>query len=294
MNSDARLAAEIEREWQATGLSGTFVARHLDSGRELGFGAETVWPLASVIKLPVALVVYDAFDRGDLEPGEEFEILPGTATEGPSGVSLFRHRSRIAAEDLIQLSLALSDNAATDLLLERLGIGAITRRLAALGCSRIVLRHPMRALYGLAGAAEPAIGVGIAGAGGTSGGGHVIEELDLTRANIGTGRSLLDLLERVWTDSVSTAAVCARLREALGHQLVKHRMAVDLASDAVRVRSKTGSFLDLRHEAGVVEAGTDRIAVVALTRSTIPAHVHLEADFAIGQAARAAVDALRG
>ena len=65
-------------------------------------------------------------------------------------------------------------------------------------------------------------------------------------------------------------------------------------SDDVTLASKTGTFLDLRHEAGVVElAGGDRFAVVALTRSEVPATEQLEADFAIGHAARVCVDALR-
>jgi beta-lactamase class A len=82
---------------------------------------------------------------------------------------------------------------------------------------------------------------------------------------------------------------------------VRHRLAVELVSDEVRVRSKTGTFLDLRHEAGVVERGTgdatgrgERIAVAVLTRSSVPAAVQMEADLAIGHAARLAVEALRG
>lgn len=294
LNEDVRLAVDIERDWAAAGLSGTFLARHLGTGRELGFGAGTVWPLASVVKLPIALVVYDAFDRGILHPGDKFNISPATATSGPTGVALFRHPCRIAAEDLVQLSLAVSDNAATDVLLERLSTTHVSARLAELGCSDIIVRHPMSSLYGVARANIPALGVEIARAGGTSGGGHLLPALDLTQANVGTGRGLLDLLDRLWDDSVSTPNVCGRVRSALGHQLVQHRLAVDLASDAVRVRSKTGTFLDLRHEVGVVEVGSDRVAVVALTRSSVPAAVQFEADFAIGQAARVAVDVLRG
>lgn len=287
----AGLVAEIERDWAAIGLQGSLLARNLASGVQLGFGAGQVWPLASVIKLPLALVVYDAFERGDLDPAEAFEVSPDHATSGPTGLALFRHPSRMAAEDLVQLSLAVSDNAATDLLLDRIGIGEVNRRLAGLGCREIVVRHQMRAIYGASGAVSE-VGLGLAATGRTPDG-HLLEELDPNRANAGTARALLDLLDRVWSDRVSSPAACARLRNALGRQLTMHRLAVELASDNVRIRSKTGTFLDLRHEAGVVEIGEDRIAVVALTRSSVPAAVQLEADFAIGHAARLAVEALR-
>jgi hypothetical protein len=68
---------------------------------------------------------------------------------------------------------------------------------------------------------------------------------------------------------------------------------VELAGDGVRISSKTGSFLDLRHEVGVVEIGSDRIAIAAFTRSAAPAEEQMEADFAIGHAARLLVEVLR-
>lgn len=289
----AGLVAEIERDWAATGLHGSLLARHLGTGEEVGFGAALPWPLASVVKLPIALVVLDAFERGDLDPAEPFDVDPAGTTRGPSGVSLFRHPARLAAEDLVQLSLAVSDNAATDLLLDRLGLDDVNARLARLGCDGIVVRHPVRALHGAHhGVAD--VGLALAATGRTPGGGHLLPELDPHRANVGTARALLDLLARVWSDAVSTPAACARLREALGHQPTRHRLAVELVSDEVSLASKTGTFLDLRHEAGVVTLPDDeRIAVVALTRSEVPAVEQLEADFAIGHAARICVDALR-
>ncbi len=289
----AGLVAEIERDWAAAGLHGSLLARHLATGEEIGFDTALSWPLASVVKLPVALVVLDAFDRGDLDPAEPFDVDPAATTRGPTGLSLFRHPSRIAAEDLVQLSLAVSDNAATDVLLARIGLDDVNDRLARLGCHGIVVRHPMRALHGAhEGVAD--VGLALAATGRTPGGGHLLAELDPHRANVGTARALADLLARVWSDEVATPAVCARLRQALGHQPTRHRFAVELVSDDVTLASKTGTFLDLRHEAGVVTLPDDeRVAVVALTRSELPATEHLEADFAIGHAARLCVDALR-
>ncbi len=297
----AGVLADVQREWAATGLTGSLLARHLGTGEELGFGADEAWPLASVVKLPVALVVLDAFARGELDPAEPFDLDPRLTTAGPTGVSAFRHPSRVAAEDLLQLALAVSDNAATDVLVDRLGRDEVATRIVALGFPEIVLRHSMRAIYGTSGAVTAA-GLALTGGGRTPGGGHVIDELDLARANVGTARSLVDLLERVWAGTVAAPGVAERLREMLGHQLVRHRLAAELVSDEVRVRSKTGTFLDLRHEVGVVERETggagagagERIAVAVLTRSAVPAAVQMEADFAIGHAARLVVEALRG
>ncbi|MFC7624668.1 serine hydrolase [Microlunatus sp. GCM10028923] len=291
ITQQAALIDEVQRDWRTAGLQGSLLARNLITGVEFGFDTGVVWPLASVIKLPIALVILDAFERGELDPAEPFEIAPQHATSGPTGVSLFRHPSRIAAEDLLQLSLAVSDNAATDLLLDRFGLAKANERLTELGCPELIIRHPMAAIYGTA-AAVTRIGAGLAKAGQTRDG-HLIEELDPNRANAGTARALVDLLDRVWSSSIATPAACARLRGALGRQLIMHRLAVELAADDVGLFTKTGTFLDLRHEVGVVQLGDDRIAVAALTRSDVAAFVQLEADFAIGHAARLAVDAVR-
>lgn len=290
---DPAVVDDLLRDWAATGLTGSLLARNLGTGAELGFDTERMWALASVIKFPVALVIQHAFATGELDPAEPLEIDPAEATRGPTGVGLFRHPSRIAAEDLLQLSLAVSDNAAADALLDRLPEPGVTARLESLGVSGIRQRHPMRAIYGRARDLD-GVDPGLALAGRTPGGGNLIPELDPNRANAGSVRALVDLLEAIWTDTVSTPEVCARVREGLGHQLTRHRLSVELASDAVAVASKTGTFLDLRHEVGVVTLDDgQQIAVAALTRSAVPAREQLEADFAIGHAARLAVDALR-
>lgn len=283
---------EIERDWAQTGLSGSFLARNLTTGAELGFNTDQVWALASVAKLPIALALHLAFENGDLDPAEAIDIGAQHAASGPTGVALFRHPSRIAAEDLVQLSLSISDNAATDLLLERLPPSDITAALSSLGVSDIMVRHPMGPIYGRSRNLS-SVDLGLATAGETPGGGNLLPELDPNRANSGTARALVDLLARIWTDQIATPTVCQRVRDGLRHQLVRHRLAVELASDTVQIASKTGTFLDLRHEVGTVEIDDQHIAVAALTRSTVPASEQLEADFAIGHAARLAVDALR-
>jgi beta-lactamase class A len=67
-----------------------------------------------------------------------------------------------------------------------------------------------------------------------------------------------------------------------------------LRSDTIRVSGKTGSFLHLRHEIGVVDSASgDRVAIAALTRSARPAAIAPDVDLAIGDAARTAFDELR-
>jgi beta-lactamase class A len=98
----------------------------------------------------------------------------------------------------------------------------------------------------------------------------------------------------VWLDQISVPAATAELRRLMSLQVFTFRLAADLRTDTVRVSSKTGSFLHLRHEIGVVEAHSgDRVAIAALTRSSRRASHAPDIDLAIGAAARTAFEALR-
>lgn len=291
-----RVATDISRDWARTGLSGGFLARHLDSGDELGFDLHRVLPLASVVKVPIALVVLDRIARGVLDPGRPVQLHPARRTPGPSGVSLFAHPTTVAVRDLVTLALTISDNAATDALLDLVSPAEVTEQLAAWGHRGLVVRHRIQELHDtVAGlpSTTSAYLMDLAILGTAPGGGHPIEQLDPARANAGDAAGLADLLADVWADRVADPRATAELRSALGHQLTRHRFAGELVSDLTTLRSKTGTFLNLRHEAGVCEtAYGDRVVIVALTASSVSAVDQPEADAALGAAARAAVEAL--
>jgi beta-lactamase class A len=123
---------------------------------------------------------------------------------------------------------------------------------------------------------------------------HSIEMLDPAHANLGSARSLVDLLADAWLDRIADPGATAELRRLMGMQVFTQRLAGDLRSDTVRVAGKTGTFLHLRHEVGVVESSDGaRVAIAALTRCSRPATVAADVDLAIGAAARMAFESLR-
>lgn len=282
------VADEVLATWAGLGLRGGFWARHLTTGEELGFAADEHHALASVAKLPLALVVLDRVAAGALAADRVVEVDPALASPGPTGLSLFRHPARLAVEDLVLLALSLSDNAAADALFDLVGPEEVQQQLDAWDVVGIVVRHRVRALQDAVDQLDLAVRAG------TSGGGHVLPQLDVARASSGTARGLVDLLDRIWSDRVARPAATARLRELLAHPVARTRIAGELHTGASTVAGKTGTFLHLRHDTAVVTtSGGDRVAVAALTASGVPARHQPEVDQAVGHAARAAVEALR-
>lgn len=297
--SDAELLAVAESvaaDWERVGARGHLLARNVDTGAQLGFDTETLVPLASVVKVPLALTVLDRVAAGTLDPARPLTIEPGSSV-GPTGIAAFRYPVTVAVGDLVHQALTVSDNAAADALLELVGIDAVSQSLREWDCPGIRIRHRLQRLYDCAaGAAGDDFGLALELAiRDDRAGNHTIETLDPAHGNVASAAALVDLLQKVWLDQVSRPAATAELRRLMGLQVFTQRLSSDLRTDTVRVSGKTGTFLHLRHEIGVVEADSgDRVAIAALTRSTRRAAIAADVDLAIGTAARSAFEALRG
>ena len=101
-------------------------------GREEG--GDRVVPAASTIKIFVA----SAFWGSGLDPAEPVEVKP-------AGWSVADALASVTLGDCALLALAFSDNAATNVLLERLGFDAVNAEAERLGCERTEVRRLMLA-----------------------------------------------------------------------------------------------------------------------------------------------------
>jgi len=108
-----------------------------DSGSFAGEAADEQLPAASTIKLFVA----SAFWRSSLDPDELVECAPAA---GSAGLAEYLSPSaRLTLGDLALAMLAVSDNAATNVLIDRLGFDAVNAEIARLGLERTGLRRWM-------------------------------------------------------------------------------------------------------------------------------------------------------
>jgi beta-lactamase class A len=281
------VAEAIAAEWAALGVRGSFLAEDVDTGDRLGFDVDEPVPLASVVKVPLALVVLSGTDLA-----RTVTVDPATSSVGPTGLAAFRYPATVAVGDLLLLMLSVSDNASADALFDLVPPSEVDERLRAWNCTGIRVRHRMNRMYECAvGVSDNDFGLALELAVRDE---RTIELLDPERANLGTAAALVDLLRRVWRDEIADPGATAELRRLMGQQVFTQRLSNDLRADTIRVSGKTGSFLHLRHEIGVVEAETgDRIAMAALTRADRRARQAPDIDVAIGAAARDAFESLR-
>lgn len=295
----AALLHRLRAELADGGLRGSFLVRDLRSGLEIGLDPDIEFPSASLVKIPLAAAVLERIRVGELDGATQLAIEPGrVTTQGPTGLTRFRHPARVAIDDLLYLSLAISDGTASDALFALTPPDQVTSTLRDWDIQGITVRHSLDGLTDTPAERfepdEAYLAQSLAIGATTAGRGHQVPQLDTTRASSGSARAFVGLLQALWTPSKIDPEVCGRVRELMSHNVVRQRLTPDFASDATQWSAKTGTLLNLRHEVGVAQhQDGSAYAVAALTESTVPAVIQPEAEALMSRVARALHDHLR-
>ena len=108
--------------------------KHLKTGESYEYNADRAMPTASLIKLPVMIATYDAVEKGKLSLSEMIELKKDDQVQG-SGIltAHFSPGTQISLRDAIRLMIVYSDNTATNLVLDKLGLQATNELHGAAG-----------------------------------------------------------------------------------------------------------------------------------------------------------------
>ncbi len=125
---EARLAA-LEGDFD--GELGLHV-RELGGGVRFGWRDTETWYLASLVKLPVAVELLARVERSTLSLDQTLMLQAGDYVDGAGPTNWAPPGARLGLGELLEAMLTVSDNTASDLLIERLGLEAVNRRAAML------------------------------------------------------------------------------------------------------------------------------------------------------------------
>ena len=98
-----------------------------------GTNVDDSLPLASIFKLYVLLGIADAVNAGTLGWDDQLTITKEAKAVGSAGFDHLPPGARVSVRDAAQQMISASDNMATDLLMARLGPGAVERALVHAG-----------------------------------------------------------------------------------------------------------------------------------------------------------------
>lgn len=129
--------AELDRTPGVTGV----LVREVTGDTLFAQRQDEVFPAASVIKIPLVMTLYGDAAEGRLSLDER---IPVGVTVGGTGIlGDMRDVREVSLRDLAMLTIALSDNTATNRLIERIGVARVSERLVEWGCMRTKLARGM-------------------------------------------------------------------------------------------------------------------------------------------------------
>ena len=106
---------------------------NLDTGERLSLRGDETFPTASLIKVPILVTLYDLAEKKELSLDDPLTVLKIDQVPG-SGVLQFMHPGMaLSVHDAAALMIILSDNTATNLILDKVAIRRVWQKMEALG-----------------------------------------------------------------------------------------------------------------------------------------------------------------
>ena len=118
-----------------SGLKGCYGIYFIDlkSGLEFGKNGNDVFYAASTVKVPLALYLSVLMENGVIQPDKVLEYIESDYESGSGRLQFEEYGSKYTVKELISLSIRVSDNVATNMLLRMIGYQNLKNFMRILG-----------------------------------------------------------------------------------------------------------------------------------------------------------------
>lgn len=110
-----------------------YAIRDLEDGRTITRRGDETFPTASLIKVPILVTTYDLVAKGALSLDDRLTVLKIDKVPGSGTLQYMHDGLEVTVHDAAWLMSTISDNTATNLLLDRLIIRRVWEKMEALG-----------------------------------------------------------------------------------------------------------------------------------------------------------------
>jgi beta-lactamase class A len=227
-------------------------AKNLDSGETIGIRESEPVRTASTIKIAIMAALFDAVARGEMQWTERLTVTDAEKVAGAGVIeSELTSGLQLPLADVMHLMMVLSDNTATNMILERFPADRVNAYLDRIG---LISTRSLRKIVGKNGP----LGFSAAGK---------LEKNRKYGMGVSTPRDMVTLMERMERGELVSAEasreMLAVMKRCQGGDGMRRPFG-DLA-----VANKTGGLDALRSDVGIVYSKTGRIAM-AITVDGIP------------------------
>jgi beta-lactamase class A len=230
-------------------------AKNLGTGETYGIGENEKVRTASTIKLPIMATVFRAVEEGHAKWDDLLTLRAEDKVSGSGVLREFSDGLRLPVRDVVHMMIVVSDNTATNMVLERITADAVNAEMDRYG---LTATRSMRKVRGDGNQLKDPTGYSAAG-----------KLPENKRFGIGssTPREMVTLLEKIDRGEVVSAAASKEMIAILKRQQYKDGIGRHIEDEWVA--SKSGALDDLRSDVGLVYAPHGK-AAIAITVYDIP------------------------
>lgn len=235
-------------------------AKNLETGATYELRAEDPVPTASTIKLPIMIELFAEAKEGRLDWNQKIELTDRDKVSGSGVLQELSEGDLLPIRDLMHLMIVVSDNTATNLILNRIGGNAVNARMAQLGLRETAVMRKIMQKKIFPDPTQDSRPEGLTDEGAKPG-----------NDKWGTGRScphdMVAILEKLYRNELVSKAASEEMIEVLKRQHDHTGLGRDM-KDTV-IASKSGALDHLRSDVGIVYSQHGPIAI-AITVDNIP------------------------
>ena len=202
--------------------------KNLVTGETFGYQEEKLMMAASVIKLFVMTEAFARIEAGELEADRLITVKREDCVPSCGALTYLHDGIQVTVMDLITLMIILSDNTATNVLIDLLGMDAINKRIRSLGFEKTILQRKMFEYD------KAALGV----------------------QNYITAKEVGELLERMYKGTLVSPAASEKMISIMKNQQLNHKIPyfIEPLENPPEIAHKTGEDDGITHDVGIVFA----------------------------------------
>jgi beta-lactamase class A len=250
-------------------------AKNLATGETVAVDADVPVQTASVIKLPIMLEAMYQIKAGKLKLDQRLRLTKENQVPGSGVLPFLQPGLDLTLDDTITLMMILSDNTATNMMIDTVSLAAVNQRIAAMGMKNTYL---YKKVY------KPAEGP---------------MPPDQKKFGLGktTAREMASVMEAIQRCDLNDPALCKRMIEIMRNQqyrnMIPHYIeTVDTSETASAIADKIGALDAARNDVALVFTKSGPLVISAFTyenrdESWIPEN---EAELLIARMAKLIVD----
>lgn len=179
---------------------------------------------ASVIKIPIMVEAFRQFEAGKLSPEEKHVLREEEKMPSCGALNRMHAGLEVTMRELVELMIVLSDNTATNILIEKLGIEHVNETMRSLGMKATVLRRKLFDKKASAAGIQNTVGA----------------------------RDIGILLEKMYRGELVSEAASAEMLDILKNQKLNGKMPFYLHEHGIKIAHKTGEDDGITHDVGIV------------------------------------------